>query len=309
MPPRPQNRRIAIAVLLLMSLLRASSPLRSLFDIPGNSVPPIASAVLPLAVLTILATLLNLIRHPAVPNRRLYLQALPVSLALFVFPALLRAMLAADLGATGRTALLTLVPLFALVLEPHLSSTNSPSPTDLRLLAALAGLAGALLLFPGSLPSSGAALIATIATVVTALVIAAATCRAITLAESRPFGLTTIIAAESAVSLTLASLVFERTNWSQTSLADALTPPSLLEITAELAAIALFFWLLDRLSPAQLTTSYLLAPLLAVTIGAALLRAPVEPHSWLGLALMAIAAISLVRFRNPASESNSLSLL
>ena len=64
--------------------------------------------------------------------------------------------------------------------------------------------------------------------------------------------------------------------------------------TPDLVALALLFWLMQRMSAVRMATRFLIAPLLTNLIGIALLRPGVHRRGWTGLLLIAIGSAWLL---------------
>jgi EamA domain-containing membrane protein RarD len=138
-------------------------------------------------------------------------------------------------------------------------------------------------------------------------------------AKSQPpaaFATTTAIAAiTAAISFVLLSALFEQVPWTavlqqvRTSGVIPYLPSLLWSALIELPALVLFFWLVPRLSAIRLSTRYLLAPLLSILVGTALLRAQqqIQPRTWIGLALMAVSVAWLLSAPEASASLPSLS--
>ena len=85
-----------------------------------------------------------------------------------------------------------------------------------------------------------------------------------------------------------------------------LGPELLWSIAIEVPALFLLFWLMPRMSAARMATRYVIAPLLAILVGAGLMRAALVPRTWLGLMLMAAGAVYLLFAPDEKPEELSL---
>jgi drug/metabolite transporter (DMT)-like permease len=201
----------------------------------------------------------------------------------------------------ARTALFTLVPVFSIVLEPHL---GDPAARPIRgaLPVSLIAVLGALLVFPTINPASSQAISAIAAVILAAVCIAAANCYAVAIfraPESPSAATSTAVAASTgAISLGIASLLLER----PTSQLAAFAPELLWAAAIELPGLLLLFWLMQRLSAARVATRFVLGPLVAVPIGALLIHWPFATRTCLGLLGMAAGSGYLLFAPEAAAE-------
>ncbi len=176
-----------IAGLLLLSLLWALESLRSdLFPHSFTSAAPshetsLASEAASFLLLSIAATIFSVVRGARWPRGRQLWSAIAVGLGLFAVPAVLVSLSATWVSATTRVAIFSLVPVFAVVLSPHLGSEAETSTLP-GLTGALAAVAGTLCIFPLQLPSSIPSTAAIAALLFAALCLAASNCLAVHLA-------------------------------------------------------------------------------------------------------------------------------
>jgi drug/metabolite transporter (DMT)-like permease len=276
------------AVLLLLSFLWASASLRS--DLLPSSTPsadssPFLTEGALLAVFAIVSAAAALLRKAQWPRgRSLVLPAL-AGIGLFVAPAVLIAVAKGSIDESTRVALFSLVPVFAVVLEPHLGAASFLQQQG-GLAAGLIAVVGTLLVFPLELPQTPAAALAFGGIVLAVASIAAANCLAVRLVNnsSAPstFSLAAVAAGSAALILIAVSAITER----HTQPASLFDPWRALD----LLALALLFWLMRRTTAVRMTTRFLIAPLLANLIGLAFLRPGVQLRGWLGLSLIALGA-------------------
>jgi drug/metabolite transporter (DMT)-like permease len=302
----------AIAALGALSLLWASRVLWPVL-LPTSTagvLPNMERQALPFVLLTILACSFAVARRQQWPRGQSLWNAVLVGLGLFIVPAGLISYADASMPAQARTALLTLTPVFAFVFEPYIGGDEArPSANRNYLVAALAAVAGALCVFPIGIPRSIEAGAAFCALIAAAACIAAANCLAVALLHqdmdsSSAIPLTAISSATVAITLTAGSVCFER----PVLTLQAFAPQLLWSATIELPALLLLFWLMRHMSATRMATRYLWAPLIAVTLAAAMLRAVLAWRTWLGLLLMAAGASYLLLASETETESNSLSL-
>jgi drug/metabolite transporter (DMT)-like permease len=251
-------------------------------------------------------------------------QSVLIALGLFVLPALLLSLSSRGIDGFARTALLSLVPLFALVFEPYLggeSTADGRVPAGIglqsqgRLAAALAAVVGAAIVFPVSIPSSWPSGLAFCAVVAAAAAIAAANTAATQAATNSPSharaagpppaaSFATIAGISATLGFALLSVLTEHPVWNWESWRLEL----LWSVCIDAPGLLLLFWLLPRTSAVRMTTRFLIAPVIALLIGAALVRPAVEPRMILGLLLMAGGAAWLLFGRESATEPSGLSL-
>jgi len=75
-----------------------------------------------------------------------------------------------------------------------------------------------------------------------------------------------------------------------------------------LFTFALLFWLMRRMNAVQMTTRFLIAPLMANLISLALIRPHVDIQSWIGLVMISGGSGWMVIAPVESRESNSISL-
>jgi drug/metabolite transporter (DMT)-like permease len=223
-------------------------------------------------------------------------------LGLFTVPALLIHLASGWISAFTRTALFTLVPVFAVVLDPYLGNETS-RPVLSRLPVALAAVLGAVLVFPISIPTSVEATASFAAVILAAILVAAANACAVALFQPAATQSLAPIAATGALSLGILSAALENNAWHWTAIA----PELLWTAVLQLPSLWLLFWLMRRLSAVHLALRFVLAPALAVPLGALLMQLPLALRTCLGLLGMAGGAVYLLLM--PESEAESASLL
>jgi drug/metabolite transporter (DMT)-like permease len=282
-----KTRAVPIGVLLLLCLLWAAASLRSDL-LPGsttaaNSSPFFIQAAL-LAVFAIVSAAVALARKAQWPRGQALILSVLAGIGLFVVPALLIAVAKGSIDESTRVALFSLVPVFAVVLEPHIGTASSPQRAGLA--AGLVAVVGTLLVFPMELPQTLPAAFAFGGIVLAVVSIAAANCLAVRIvtdptAPSR-WSFAGVAAGSAALILFALSAVTER-----------LSPPAFLTDpwrALDLFALALLFWLMRHVTAVRMTMRFLIAPLLANIIGLAFLRPGVQLRGWLGLFLIALGA-------------------
>jgi drug/metabolite transporter (DMT)-like permease len=232
--------------------------------------------------------------------------AIPLAFGLIVFPALADHFVAHTISAYTHLTLSAMAPLFTIVFLPYLPSLQpsathhaTSSPT---LLAALAALAGAFLLFPTQLPSSWTQAIAWLLLLLATAGLGAANCLAPHIVLPHQWASTAAVTAASAAILLAAS----------SALLEHPVPPSLSELpslaTLDLPAMLLLFWLFTHLGPSQLATRALFPPLLTVLLGFIAFLPDLDPQFLFGLFLLAGAALNLLLARPRPQHPSGLSL-
>ncbi len=303
-----------MAALLLLSLIMAGSALKA--DLmPGldpGLVPHFERQALPLAIAALAAAIIALARRAKWPSGRQLWRHVLIGLGLFSVPGMLLFYAGSWVPGLVRTALFTLVPIFAVVFEPYIGSSGSSPEVQQRgaLVAALIAVAGALLVFPVAIPATVEAGEAFIALALAAACIAAANCLGVAVA-ARPgrdaFAvLIAVAAASAAIADGFASALLEQTVWRW----DTLQTELLWSIAVEVPAILLLFWLMPRISATQMSTRYLLAPVLAILIGATVLQSlqQLRLRTWLGLFLMAAGSAWLLFAPSDETSEDGLPL-
>lgn len=273
-------------------------------------VPRLEREALPLVLLSLAAGVIAFVRGSSWPRGKQLGACVLVGFGLFLVPALLVDFAEARLPALARTALFTLVPMFAVVFEPHIGTAPK---TQGGIVPALVGVAGALFVFPLAMPDSASSAVGFSATILAAGCIAAANCFGVALAaqpDRRRRGgvaaMAMIAGLSAAIGLTIASLVCERPVWEW----NAIGSEVLWSAAIETPGLLLLFWLMPRLSATRMAARYLLAPLLAILIGVALLRSTQDVHarSWFGLILMASSTIWLLFAPDERPNTSTLQL-
>ena len=298
-----------MAGLLLLCLLWSLGPLQA--DLVPNLVPAsqprIAPHALPFALLAAVAALFSLARKAPWPRGRVLWASVAIGLGLFTAPGILVALSQGWISAPTRVATFSLVPVFAVVLEPYLGRATEISG---GLIAALAAVAGSLFVYPLQIPRSMHSTLALSALVLAAACIAAANCYAVRVAAELPAKsiapLAALAAATAAVGFLAAGLLSRQQlgTWKPSA------PELAWSVVVELPSLLLLFWLLPRISAVRMTTRFVLAPLIAILIELALVRPTLELRNWLGL-LLVVAASSWLLFAprtEPLSNRSPLDL-
>lgn len=309
--PGKQTRRPwqhLVAFLLLCFLLAIGAARSDLFpSSPVRSAAELEREALALALLAAVAGLFSIIRRCSWPRGRQLGWAIAIGLGLFAAPAVLVHFAQGWVSAFTRVTLFSLTPVIAVVLEPHINPhIGAGAQSKGGLLAALAAVAGALCIFPVDLSGSVAAAFAVAAVIAAAACIAATNCLAVRVAVEPPGvavgPMAAIAGAAAALGLLAAAALTGSIEW------QALAAGRDLAWTAAvtLPGLALLFWLMPRMTAPQMTTRFVVAPLIAVLFGIALDRPTIDLRTCAGLFLIAAGAGWLLYA--PAQEPDSLSL-
>jgi len=281
-----------MAALLLLCFLWSLGSLRiDLLPVLDNhTLPPMEKQALPLAFLAITASLLAITKRRRWPQRRQVFTAILIGLGLFVVPALLVSLSNQGISELTRVALFSLVPVFTVVLEPHVSGTTGQQRRG-ALIAALIAVGGTLCIFPAQVPNSITAAAAFGAVVLAAACIGAANCFAVTAATESPITTTAAIAGITALaSFAMLGPFVERETWTW----HGIGPELAWSAVVGLPALLLLFWLMSRMSAVRMTTRFVIAPLMTALIGIALFRPEVSLRDILGFVLIAAGACWLL---------------
>jgi drug/metabolite transporter (DMT)-like permease len=309
---RKRDKAFTMVGFLLLCLLWAADSLR------GDLFPPSAVSALPLlerqalrfALLAVAAAAVAGFLRAQWPRGRRLGHCVLVGIGLFLLPALLVHISREWISDLSRVALFSLVPVFALVFEPYFGS-GSESLSKSGLIAALGAVVGTLCVFPVDVPESIAAGGAFLVLIGAAACIAAANCGAVSIAADLSgrsliprslLPLVSIMSGTAAAGFALASALAEHPTWNWS----ALSPEFAWWAAVDWPALLVLFWLMRRMSAVQMTTRFLLAPLIANLVSLLLLRPTVGLRAGLGLLLIAAGAGWLL-FR-PESENERDSL-
>jgi drug/metabolite transporter (DMT)-like permease len=278
---------LPICGLLLLCLIWAVGWVRADFE-PGVSgrwslTPLMAQAVL-LGLFAFAASLAAVVRRVRWPARDLGWKAALVGIGLFVVPAVLTSFAKERIGDGTRVALFSLTPLFAFLFEPYLGIGAGEAVENRGgFLTAMTSIAGTLLVFPVELPRSYGAAMVMVWVVGTAVSIAVANCAGVRVARQSASVLTFAIVASGSAGLVLGIVGLALRDQVGSVPFDAWAMP-------DLFALALLFWLMGRMSAVQMTTRFVIAPLMANLISLALIRPHVDIQSWTGLVMIAAGA-------------------
>lgn len=287
------EKKKAIAALILLSFFWALDGLApDLFPALRHSVMPVMERqAITFAIVALGAAVYAVARRINLPNRREGFAWATAGVLMFAAPAMLTLFTQSSVSQLERVAIFSLVPVFAVVLEPHIGYATRHN--NGALLASLTAVAGALAIFPLSVPGTPAAVLGVFALVIAAACAAIGNCIAVRIAGSQVEYSATASAlwmcSASALSFGLASAFTERTHWH---------PPNMLQfgwlIAVDLPPLLLLFWLLCRMSATRMTVRFLLAPLLTVLAGIALEQPQITARMIIGVGLLAAGSLWLL---------------
>lgn len=253
---------------------------------------PMGQAIL-FSVFAVSAGSIAVARRQPFPRGRRAWGAVGAGVGLFVIPAGADTYARGSISSFDAVAVLCLVPVFAVVLEPYLQNC-SPRRGKGALAGCLIAIAGILCFLPLETPSSVHAGVALCALLLTALEIAAANCVAVSLAQRGAEGSIVSLAAEAAgagaLGLFVMALLTPKALWTQTAW-PIFIPKLLLD---DIPGLCLLFWLMTRMAASRMTARFLLTPLFAAGAGLAMERMLPPPRGMLGLLLLAAGAGWLV---------------
>jgi drug/metabolite transporter (DMT)-like permease len=284
------SKALAFAGLLLLCLLWAIDSIRADLFSPSTAraLPQFQRQALQFASLAFAAGMFARIGKAIWPRGQSLRDYALVGLGMFFAPAMLIYVSRDWISELTRVALFSLAPVFALVFEPHLGRG-----VDLRqsaLVAALIAVVGTLCVFPVYVPTSVEAGGAFCVVIVAVACVAAANCRAVYVVMASPSRslapMITVAGGAAAVGFTLTSSLSEHAIWSW----DAFRAELPWSAALEWPALLLLFWLMPRMGATQMTTRFLIAPLITNLIAIVALRPVVNLRAGLGLLLIAIGA-------------------
>lgn len=293
------------AGLLFLCFLWSLSSLRIdlVPSLTSRALPPTQKQALPFGMLAIAAALYAVVKRKR-PSWQQIRSAIIISLGLFVVPSFLVSISSSGISELTRVALFSLVPVFTVVLEPHISGVTGQQPRG-ALIAALLAVGGTLCIFPAEVPNSIAAAAAFGAIVLAAACIGAGSCFAVKAATESPMSILAAIAGVTTLaSFTVLGPLVERETWRRRGLG----PELAWSAAVGLPGLLLLFWLMRRMSAVRMTTRFVIAPLMATLFGAVLFRPEVSLRAFLGLVLVAVGAGWLLAAPDEVPDSASLPL-
>lgn len=284
-PSRARRKWMPICGLLLLCLIWALGWVRADLS-PGRGtgirLNPLWSEAVLLGSFAVISGVAGAASKRRWPIRTEIGKAVVIGVGLFVVPAVLNTFIKERIEDTTRVALFSLTPLFAVIFERHLRTDEEQAETRGGFLASMAAVAGTFLVFPVELPQSYGSALAMLAVIVAAAAVALANCVGVETVQRRgvcSLTLAAMSAGSAAMLLGIAGLIALRIGTSTVAL-DAWA-------VSDVLALANLFWLMRQMSATQMTTRFLIAPLIANLISLALLRPHVQVLAWIGLLLIA----------------------
>ncbi|MDE3202146.1 MAG: hypothetical protein KGN79_14620 [Acidobacteriota bacterium] len=311
MPIRTKSKNFKVVTVLLgISLLWAFDALRfdawpEIFRRAPESLYFQRSALL-WSVLALGAAVPAAARR-AWPTKRQALHAALIGVGIFVVPALLTHATASLIADQVRVILFMLTPLFAVVLEPSVGSSNATPPHG-NLLAALVAVAGGLMLFSFRLPNSIQEGGAFCLLVVGAAWVAATNCWAVHVTQRHNTDSSLVLAAIGAGTTALAFACLSMVFGSQGFVFHCSMPELLWTVIVDLPVLLGFYWLLDHMSATRMTLRFVLAPLFTALLSIVLFQPAVSLQSIGGLILMATGT-GWILFVTKVDDTTPASLL
>ncbi len=279
-----------LAGFFLLCFLLAVGAMRSdLFpDLSSSSVPQMEREAVPFALFALAAFFVSLLRHAPRPPARQLRTAVLIGLGLFVVPALLVYLASDSISSLTRVALISLVPVFAVVLEPHIARSDGKTiPGKSVLLGALAAVLGTLCVFPLAIPDSLQAGAAFAAVISSAACVAAANCYAVRVASESPARALLPIAATAGATAAVGLIIAAALTGGVILQPHALKSELGWSAIVSVPGLFLLFWLMARMTATRMTTRFVLAPLIAILFSSALDHPKIELRIYLGLLLSA----------------------
>ena len=297
---------LPIGGLVLLSLLWAVGWVRADLS-PGSGaglrLSPVWSEAVLLGLFAVPAAVVGAVLKKDWPGRIDSTKALLTGFGLFVVPAIVGVLVQEGIDEATRVALFSLTPLFAVTFQPHFGM-GADQAREIRggFPAAMVAVAGSFLVFPFELPRTYAAAGSLLAVIAAAASVAAANCVGVGIVREQdicPLTFGVVSTGSAAMMLGLAGLIHGQHGNSPVVLN--------VSVVSDVLALALLFWLMRQMSAVQMTTRFLIAPLMANLIGLALLRPHVEVQAWIGLLLITGGA-GWMLFAPPTGASNLTTL-
>lgn len=307
--PQPASRTRVLAALLLLCLLWTLDGLGpDLFPaLRRTALPPMERQAITFALFALIAAIYAVLRQARQSNRRGVLVWAGIGLLMFAAPVMLVAVTHGWVSQLERVAIFSLVPVFAVVMEPHVGA--APSQSNGALVASLIAVAGVLAIFPLAVPGSPAVFGAVLVVVAASGCAALGNCVAVRLAASmREISLASAAGAAgaaAAAAFVVVGACTERAQWR--------IPHNAVQIAwlifIDLPAPLLLFWLLRRMSAVRMTTRFLLAPWFTVLAGIALEQPAITLRMVLGVALLGAGAGWLLFASDDGSSEKPIGIL
>ncbi|MHB8302468.1 MAG: DMT family transporter [Acidobacteriaceae bacterium] len=267
-----------------------------------RAVPPFRGASLRFLLAASILLLIIRWRKLPWPTGRGLKATLLLSLSMIAVPSALTFWSEQRLS-SGLTALIFgAMPLFTVLLTPWLArNEHLRSAPRMAWQAMIVGLGGLAFVLSGAISTSLWQALGALGVLLAVLMYAASSVYAKSSLDGvHPFVSTAIQFFLGGLWLGLASLVFEHNRpsaWSGQSVAALV----FLSIFSSALSFTLYYWLLQRIEPYQLTSLQLVVPIIAVVEGALFMRESVPWSMVLGAALVLGSIVSIMRAR-PGDE-------
>lgn len=274
-----------------------------------TAVPPLRSASFRFLIASVILVLLIRIKRVPWPVGRGLHATVLLSLSMIAIPSALTFWSEQRLS-SGLTALIFgAMPLFTVMLTPLMAKSR-----ELRAVprgawqAMIVGLGGLAFVLSGAISTSIWQALGALGVLLAVLLYAASSVYAKeALASVHPFVSTAIQFFLGGIWLGLASLAAERSRPS-TWTTQSLTALVFLSIFSSALSFTLYYWLLQRIEPYQLTSLQLVVPLIAVAEGSFFMREMVPWTMLIGAALVLGSIVFIMRSKRMDERATALDL-
>lgn len=274
-----------------------------------TAVPPLRSASFRFLIASVILVLLIRIKRVPWPVGRGLHATVLLSLSMIAIPSALTFWSEQRLS-SGLTALIFgAMPLFTVMLTPLMAKSR-----ELRAVprgawqAMIVGLGGLAFVLSGAISTSIWQALGALGVLLAVLLYAASSVYAKeALASVHPFVSTVIQFFLGGIWLGLASLAAERSRPS-TWTTQSLTALVFLSIFSSALSFTLYYWLLQRIEPYQLTSLQLVVPLIAVAEGSFFMREMVPWTMLIGAALVLGSIVFIMRSKRMDERATALDL-
>lgn len=274
-----------------------------------TAVPPLRSASFRFLIASVILVLLIRIKRVPWPVGRGLHATVLLSLSMIAIPSALTFWSEQRLS-SGLTALIFgAMPLFTVMLTPLMARSR-----ELRAVprgawqAMIVGLGGLAFVLSGAISTSIWQALGALGVLLAVLLYAASSVYAKeALASVHPFVSTAIQFFLGGIWLGLASLAVERSRPS-TWTTQSLTALVFLSIFSSALSFTLYYWLLQRIEPYQLTSLQLVVPLIAVAEGSFFMREMVPWTMLIGAALVLGSIVFIMRSKRMDERAIALDL-
>jgi drug/metabolite transporter (DMT)-like permease len=274
-----------------------------------TAVPPLRSASFRFLIASVILVLLIRIKRVPWPVGRGLHATVLLSLSMIAKPSALTFWSEQRLS-SGLTALIFgAMPLFTVMLTPLMAKSR-----ELRAVprgawqAMIVGLGGLAFVLSGAISTSIWQALGALGVLLAVLLYAASSVYAKeALASVHPFVSTAIQFFLGGIWLGLASLAAERSRPS-TWTTQSLTALVFLSIFSSALSFTLYYWLLQRIEPYQLTSLQLVVPLIAVAEGSFFMREMVPWTMLIGAALVLGSIVFIMRSKRMDERATALDL-